>query len=93
MGSLIVNEKSLVGTFFEEPKLIFIRLLIVNGKRNHDFKNSKMQKRKIEYSYLCYLKFRRFGTFFEKSKSIFIHPLIVNEKRNPDFKNSKVQKE
>ena len=29
--SLIVNEKSSVGTFFEEPKPIFIRSLIVNG--------------------------------------------------------------
>ena len=48
---ILISKKDELGSnfvqwelFFEEPKPIFIRSLIVNGKRNHDFKNSKVQK-------------------------------------------------
>ena len=48
---ILISKKDELGSnfvqwelFFEEPKPIFIRSLIVNGKRNRDFKNSKVQK-------------------------------------------------
>ena len=48
---ILISKKDELGSnfvqwelFFEEPKPIFIRSLIVNKKRNHNFKNSKVQK-------------------------------------------------